>query len=146
MTGGVRRLDTRLSPVPRSAADARTFVTRALRSWALPEQLITDIVLAASELVTNAVEHGRGEVAVELWFDGACLRLRVGDEGGARPVLRPRDPTSPRGRGLAIIDAIASAWGHQAAGGGKWVWAEFPLPDQATGFVHLPNSRHTSSS
>lgn len=126
-TGRGRRLSIHLPPTAHSPGAARSFVTEALRSWSVPAELAGDIVLAASELVTNAVEHGSGEITVELRMVGGCVRLKVRDDAGAGPVLRRPDPRSPRGRGLALIEALSAAWGHHRAEGGKWVWAEFRL-------------------
>ncbi|MDQ3403306.1 MAG: ATP-binding protein [Actinomycetota bacterium] len=123
-----RQVITRLPPTGPSAGRARDTASTALRAWAVPEDLVCDIVLAASELVTNAIEHARGEVllAIEL-LDGEIV-LRVRDETQAPPMPVPHDPLSPRSRGLAIVQAVSSAWGHQTVQGGKWVWARFPLP------------------
>lgn len=100
-------------------------MAETLRSWPVPAELAEDIVLAASELVTNAVEHGHGEVEIALRLTGGVVRLSVRDEADAEPVRRHPDEHSPRGRGLALIEAISAAWGHHRAGSGKWVWAEF---------------------
>jgi anti-sigma regulatory factor (Ser/Thr protein kinase) len=120
-------LSTRFPPARRTPGRARAFVTDALRSWGVSEPLSGDILLAASELVTNAVEHGRGEVSLELRLHGECIRLRVGDGATEQPVLRRPGPRAPRGRGVALIDAVSTAWGSQPTVGGKWVWAEFRL-------------------
>jgi anti-sigma regulatory factor (Ser/Thr protein kinase) len=102
-------------------------VAEALRRWNVPADKAGDIVLAASELVTNAFEHGRGGIAVRLRFSGGCLLLEVRDSSPDDPVLRRPGPDSVRGRGLALIQALSTAWGHERAGGGKWVWAEFQV-------------------
>src|SRR5580700_4088842 len=50
-------------PEPSTAAEARRFVRETLRSWGVPgpaaraADLIDDVVLLTSELVTNAVVH-----------------------------------------------------------------------------------------
>ncbi|GHF52220.1 anti-sigma regulatory factor (Ser/Thr protein kinase) [Amycolatopsis bartoniae] len=123
----VRRLGTHLPPAPRSPAEARTFVADALRSWDVPGDKAGDIVLAASELVTNAFEHGSGGIAVRLRLAGDSLLLEVRDCSPDDPVLRRPQPESVRGRGLALIQALSSTWGHRRGGDGKWVWAEFDL-------------------
>jgi anti-sigma regulatory factor (Ser/Thr protein kinase) len=127
-TGRLHRLITHLPPATASAGKARTFVSRGLRAWGLSESLSYDIVLSTSELVTNAVEHGRGEVAVELRLVGRRVVLRVWDDLRETPVLTRPGVSSPRGRGLAIVEALAASWGCQHAEDGKWVWAEFSLP------------------
>jgi anti-sigma regulatory factor (Ser/Thr protein kinase) len=115
----------RFAPASRAPGQARAFVSEILRSWGVSGALAGDIVLAASELVTNAVEHGRGEVAVELRRHGKRIRLRVGDGAAETPVLRRPEPQARRGRGIALIEAVSMAWGTQPRAGGKWVWAEF---------------------
>ncbi|WP_279537873.1 ATP-binding protein [Amycolatopsis acidicola] len=116
-----------LPPGLRSAGEARGFVTEALRSWAVPEDVVEDIVLVTSELVTNALEHGHGAVDVAVRRIGDVVRLSVRDEADAEPVLRQLTESSPRGRGLAMVAAISAAWGYDPAAPGKWVWAEFRL-------------------
>ncbi|WP_435155175.1 ATP-binding protein [Amycolatopsis sacchari] len=123
----VRRLGTHLPPVARAPGEARAFVADALRSWHVPEDKAGDIVLAASELVTNAFEHGSGGIALRMRFTGDCLLLEVRDSDPGDPVLHRPGPRSVRGRGLALIQALSTAWGHRRGGDGKWVWAEFQL-------------------
>ncbi|SDH77682.1 Anti-sigma regulatory factor (Ser/Thr protein kinase) [Actinokineospora alba] len=120
-------LIARLLPTTRSAGEARDFVSAALRSWACDEALTADVVLATSELVTNAMEHGRGEITVDLRLLESRVLLRVRDEGPGAPVSGDREVLAPRSRGLTIVEALSTSWGWQLAPGGKWVWAEFPF-------------------
>ncbi|GAA4437882.1 ATP-binding protein [Actinokineospora soli] len=119
----------RLRPRPGSVASARYFTTAVLASWRVADDVVQDVLLAVSELVTNAVEHGVGEVVLELVNHvGRCLRVQVSDKGlGANPALVPLSPETPRSRGLAIVAAVSSAWGHRGDDAGLCVWAEFPL-------------------
>jgi anti-sigma regulatory factor (Ser/Thr protein kinase) len=123
----VRGLGTHLPSTAGSPREARTFVAAALDSWGVSGDRAGDVVLAASELVTNAFEHGSGGIAVRLRLSGRCVLVEVRDSSPADPVLRPPAPDSVRGRGLPMIPALSSAWGHRRAGDGKWVWAEFEL-------------------
>jgi anti-sigma regulatory factor (Ser/Thr protein kinase) len=102
-------------------------VAAALRSWGVSGEQAGDVVLAASELVTNAFEHGSGGIALRLRHNGRCVLLEVRDSAPEDPVLRHPSPGSTRGRGLRMIQALSSAWGHRRNGDGKWVWAEFSL-------------------
>lgn len=131
-------LVARLLPTTRSAGEARDFVGAALRSWACDEALTADVVLATSELVTNAMEHGRGEITVDIRLIESRVLLRVRDEGPGAPVSADTEVLSPRSRGLTIVDALSTAWGWQLAPGGKWVWAEFPFIPAS---VPVPSAR-----
>jgi anti-sigma regulatory factor (Ser/Thr protein kinase) len=87
------------------------------------------VLLAASEAVTNAIEHGSpagGRVHVEIAVAPQRVAVRVVDEGRPGvPVPRwpaaPPPPTSLRGRGLVIIRRLADDADLAAAGGGTEV-------------------------
>ncbi|WP_191248479.1 ATP-binding protein [Amycolatopsis deserti] len=123
-----RRAVTRLPEEAPAAGQARHFAASALRAWEVPPDTREDIVLATSELVTNAVEHGHGEVAVVLRQHDDRVVLRVWDEDLHVPVPRPAEQDSVRGNGLVIVDAVSESWGYETGANGKWVWAEFALP------------------
>jgi two-component sensor histidine kinase len=123
-----------LPPVPESARAAREFTVAALRRWHL-DPLISDAVLIASELVTNAINHGTppGEVAgyVELTWSYQVSRLIcvITDRVLEPPVMEPTDADAESGHGLRIVGALAAAWGWTMLGTGeKAVWAALQLP------------------
>ena len=91
------------------------------------------VLLASSEAVTNAIEHGSpagGAVEVELSVTDERADIRVLDQGrpgGPRAVV-PRDPpppSSPRGRGLIIISRLADDFELRSRGAGTEVSAGF---------------------
>jgi len=125
--GRARHVRTVLPPASRSVAEARTLVASALRSWDVPDRPAQDIVLAASELVTNAVEHGTGDIEIDLTVTAGQILLRVWDGRPDMPTRLPQRRLSTRNRGLAIVEAVSSSWGFQLTDCGKWVWAEFSL-------------------
>lgn len=97
-----------------------------LRTWAghVPEAALDDALIATSELVTNAVTHGRPTVELRVNFDPPHLKVAVYDDGpAALPAepLRP-SPRSDHGRGLGIVDAITTSWGVTPDRRGKTVW------------------------
>ena len=77
-----------------------------------------------SELTTNAVAHGRSDFTVSLAQSSGAIRITVGDASTDAPKLRHVSATSPRGRGLSIVEAVTSAMGHAVVDGGKLVWAD----------------------
>ena len=87
-----------------------------------------DLALVVTELVTNAVGHGRGATSLSLRIRGDRLYGEVVDEGGGfERELRERGPDDLGGRGLLIVDALCSRWGIH--GGTTHIWFELARPD-----------------
>ncbi len=102
---------------------ARQFVDEVLHRWQR-DGAIERMALIASELVTNAVQHARTEITIELSAVDAMLRLEVFDRGRGRPQFLDSDPAIPGGLGLPIVEGLAASWGVTAGEDGKGVWAE----------------------
>jgi anti-sigma regulatory factor (Ser/Thr protein kinase) len=133
-----RQVRITLPPVPESAGMARDFTAAALRKWHL-DSLISDAVLIASELVTNAISHGTKSAApqppgsVELTWSYQVSRLIcvITDRAAQPPAMVPvdADADAESGHGLQIVAALAAAWGWTMLGTGeKAVWAALDLP------------------
>ena len=85
-----------------------------------------DAVLLTSEIVTNATMVG-AECELCAWYvrDVGALRVEVFDHSPVVPSMPPRsDPHEVGGRGLRIVDSIATAWGIDPHDNGKYVWFE----------------------
>ncbi|MFC5142082.1 ATP-binding protein [Actinomycetospora rhizophila] len=110
---------------PRAPGDARQHVRRVCHSWAVDEDAREAAEIVVTELVTNAVEHAASASVVEVERTAHALRLTVRDfDSAPLPEVRLPEPTSPRGRGLAMVAAVATTWGVEAHRDGKTVWAE----------------------
>ena len=126
----LRRNAFRLPRHPASVGLARRRVREHLADWGHgPEDLaLADTVLVVSELATNVVRHGplverEFEVAVTALADGSCL-VEVSDEGRLEPRLRVVADWEEHGRGLHLVEHLATAWGVWSRGRhGKTVWA-----------------------
>lgn len=117
--------ETELEADPRSAAEARAFVSRHLLAHQMPE-LVDDVQLVVSELATNAMVHARTPFTVVLWTLDDSVFLEVLDGEQAGPTLVVARSLDTSGRGVAIVDSLSRNWGVSArAVGGKSVWAEF---------------------
>jgi serine phosphatase RsbU (regulator of sigma subunit) len=93
-------------------------------------------VLCTSEAVTNAITHGGGLVAVRAAHQDRTIRVEVEDPTSGQLAIGSPDPTDTTGRGLLIIDTMASRWGAAPTdGGGKVVWFEIDLPAPASPLV-----------
>ncbi len=79
-------------------------------------------LLLTSELVANAVLHGTGAVGVHMTWGEGGLRVGVKDNSPELPVLRGLDLEAPNGRGLRMVDGLASDWGVSRGEPGKTVW------------------------
>jgi hypothetical protein len=108
---------------PHAPWQARRFVTDVLRRWRLDE-LVDPARLIVTELATNAVVHARSGFTVSLNHEGPVVRIAVGDGAASVPQRAPGGACGSRGRGIPIIEAMASRWGHLALDRGKLVWAE----------------------
>ena len=97
--------------------------------------VLAELRLVVSELVTNAVRHGPPDGdAVELMvtLGGDVARIEVADGGsGFEPPARGPAPENPGGWGLVVVDRLASRWGIEG-GRSTRVWAEVPLATSGT--------------
>lgn len=133
---------------PHSVRTARQLVGDTLRAWGLA-RLDDDARLLVSELATNAMLHsGASTFALSVAPAGpAGVRVAVGDDGAvpaaavvrrSRPSGQDAEGTRPApttGRGLGIVEELASSWGVRVDGDTKWVWFELSAEPQST---HAP--------
>ncbi|MGQ0678320.1 MAG: ATP-binding protein [Actinomycetota bacterium] len=102
-------------------AGARRFTEGFLRSHGLSEQINT-MVLLISEVVTNAILHGGSGAELRLIVSGGSIRAEVKDRSPMFPSVRQYSEDATTGRGMVIVQALASAWGTRSEGDGKVVW------------------------
>ncbi|MFE6128791.1 SpoIIE family protein phosphatase [Streptomyces sp. NPDC056437] len=119
--------DWRLPREPRSVGRARELARAQLVSWDL-EALVDTVELLVSELVTNALRYGEGEIRLRLLRD-RTLVCEVWDAGLVQPRRRRARDTDEGGRGLQLVGLLSAAWGSRRTPRGKTVWFELPLPD-----------------
>ncbi|MEV5645043.1 ATP-binding protein [Streptomyces flaveolus] len=153
---GVEQVAVEIDSCEHNVGKARRFAREQLVCWGLPEddELTDRVLLVVSELVTNAVLHGRTrprvetetlEVALALKRDFA-LGVMVADNSCGLPIVNIRPSVcSISGRGLALVNAQSDGWtaafryGREGVSG-KAVWAFFECPQLASVPESMPQS------
>jgi sigma-B regulation protein RsbU (phosphoserine phosphatase) len=127
----------RRAPLPgdaRSPALARSLARDVVEECGLGA-LADEVALLTTELATNAVVHAGTAMQIEVVGDSEGITVRVTD--GSRAVLGPSvlGPSLPPsmlsegGRGLHLVDSLASEWGVAYGRQGKSVWFRLNVDD-----------------
>ncbi len=130
---------------PESPQAAREFTRETLWRWDMCAAF-QDAAMVVSELVTNALCHGaglaageavRGRVEFSLWHRASHLVCAVTDPSAEPPTLRTPDPSAEAGRGLYVVQALATTWGWTMLGfHRKVVWAALRIPQLCPASSH----------
>ena len=91
-----------------------------------------DAELVVSELITNAWKHGSGTGDIILQVDVRedSLHIEVcGITPGTPQVDDGGSGVDASGRGLLLIEELASGWGYERRGDALCVWADVPYHD-----------------
>jgi anti-sigma regulatory factor (Ser/Thr protein kinase) len=116
-------LSVRLAPTIEAPATARSFLRSEMHTWAL-DGLGELTELLTSELVTNVVHHVGSPMTLRISSQASTIRVEVDDDSTDPPVLARPDTSADHGRGLMLVNALASDWGTRARENGKTVWFE----------------------
>jgi anti-sigma regulatory factor (Ser/Thr protein kinase) len=118
---------------PHAVATARRATVVQLDRWEL-DDLRHDAELLVSELVTNAVLHGRSGVTLTVAVAEGVLEVGVTDRS---PLLPSRQTSgsgrawrAEGGRGLRMVDQVADEWGVAALAVGKQIWFRLSVDEQ----------------
>ena len=119
-----------------SAATARQAVGELAGS--LPEEVLGDVRLLVSELVTNALRHAGlsddERIALAVGVTETAVRVEVTDHGrGFDPAIVPTDPEAAEGWGLYLVATLSDRWGAESDDQVTRVWFELDrrLPEAA---------------
>ncbi|NAZ84332.1 hypothetical protein GTR02_21245 [Kineococcus sp. R8] len=120
-----------------AARMARHWVCEHCPEEHLPEARRWIAELLTHELVANALAHGHGPLTLSLTHDAEGILVGISDSNAAIPALKEQTVHATSGRGIAIVDALATAWGYypshspvdQAPEAPDWDDAGWPVPD-----------------
>jgi serine phosphatase RsbU (regulator of sigma subunit)/anti-sigma regulatory factor (Ser/Thr protein kinase) len=107
--------------------NTRHFVEACLAGWGVDPDVTEIARLVASELVTNALQHGSGPITVRLRLGPRHVCLDVDDGSPAFPEPRTAEDDDEGGRGLQLIGALTDSWGTRPLDHGKSVWCTIAL-------------------
>jgi hypothetical protein len=108
---------------------ARQVATEALMALRRPE-LVDDVAIVVTELVANAVIHAHTDIELSVDPAGDGVRVAVSDGSHILPRWTPAASTATSGRGLILVQRLASVWGVDPHGAGKTVWALIERPTE----------------
>jgi two-component sensor histidine kinase len=113
-------------------ASSRHFVADHLTRWGVRDgdvaySRLHDLLLIVSELVTNAVKYSPGDIDVDLSAHHSRIVVEVTDLSPEPAVRRTVESTEPGGRGLAMVEILASGWGQVQKDQRKTVWAQVSI-------------------
>jgi anti-sigma regulatory factor (Ser/Thr protein kinase) len=92
------------------------------------DDVIDDAELLVSELAANAVVHARTAMRVSVLERSGRIRIEVRDDDPTLPQRRSPDLMALDGRGVMLVDTLATAWGINGNHQGKTVWFELATP------------------
>ena len=103
------------------------FVRDALATTDASADVVDAAVLLVSELATNVALHARTDLRITVRLEGSELWAEVKDWNSRvpQPCLAPEGATT--GRGLRLVDAVATRWGVERDDDGKIVWFAIDL-------------------
>lgn len=111
-------------------APARRWAAGHLKEAGVDGHLLDVLVLLVSEVVTNAVAHASPPVHMRLEVSDSVARVEVTDQAREVPVIRRPEPTQAGGRGVGLVDQLATRWGVVTSEDDdslKTVWFEVAL-------------------
>ncbi len=120
----------RLDAEPLSVGRARRFASATLQAWGIDGTVVETCVLLVSELATNAVLHARTPFTVVI-DRSRGVRVEVHDEDPRPPHTRDYGPEAASGRGLHLVESLATTSGTEVGPGGKSVWFELSWEEDA---------------
>ena len=106
-----------------SVARLRHFATDAVALHA-PDVDCDVVALLVSEVATNALVHGDGNVRLRVVPQPRGVRVEILDGSSTLPHRRAATLHDEGGRGIALVEAMATAWGSELTQDGKTVWFE----------------------
>jgi anti-sigma regulatory factor (Ser/Thr protein kinase) len=105
---------------PSSARLARRLARGAMGGCSEP--LVETAELLITELISNAIRHASSPPVLRIDVDSGTVRIAVSDESTKTPDVRHAGLEDEDGRGLLLVESLATSWGWTRTTGGKQIW------------------------
>jgi anti-sigma regulatory factor (Ser/Thr protein kinase) len=123
------RISAQLRPDSQAPRIARNLIAVTCEASAVDADTCATAALLLSELVSNVVVHAATEIVMQILPERDRLRVEVIDRRPTRPIkVRTPGPDDRRGRGLHIVEQLATEWGVHEGEHTKTVWFELAIP------------------
>lgn len=103
-------------------ARARQFVRASLEQWGVTNDCIDTVLLLTSEVVTNALCHAAPPLHLALTHGSFGVNVDVSDSSLRPPEAARPDFDHEGGRGLWLVETLATSWGVTLTDELKSVW------------------------
>ncbi|MGA5872280.1 ATP-binding protein [Streptomyces cinereoruber] len=117
-------------PAPERVSDMRQVTAAFLSQACAPQQTTEAVVLVVSELLTNAIRHGRGEISLRVSAAAGRVEVVVVAESSGRAAVKEAGPDDETGRGMFLVDALTHCWSGDA--GKTWCVFRYEPEDAGT--------------
>jgi anti-sigma regulatory factor (Ser/Thr protein kinase) len=97
-------------PLPVHARMARIWLEAWIADQGPGEEAAYCAAVAFSELVTNAVLHGSGQVTVRVLVERGRVECEVADGACDLPVVCEAQADDEHHRGMSLVDALTTEW------------------------------------
>jgi hypothetical protein len=99
-----------------------------LEDNAVADDVVETVELLTSEVITNALVHACSAPELAVRVRHEVVRVEVGDVSPVVPIRRSIETDALSGRGIAIVESLASQWGvTDLSAEGKTVWFEVAI-------------------
>jgi Histidine kinase-like ATPase domain len=119
-----RRAEWSGPPIDACVSRVRHELGQVLVRWRLADDVIDDVVMVATELLANVVDHARTPFRVVAELQVQLLSLAVTDHAAGHAPATTGATVSGHVNGLRVVNAVALRWGWQEHPTGKTVWAQ----------------------
>jgi anti-sigma regulatory factor (Ser/Thr protein kinase) len=94
----------------------------------LASEQLKNANVMVSELVSNAFQHGQGQICLTVESGPDGMWAQVSDEGCPPAIATPEPRPGRGGWGLYFVERLADSWGVESGAARVWFRVTAPVP------------------